>query len=272
MSVPQFADIGKKAKDILSKKYVKGNEAKITKKADGGLTLDSGVTTGKATDSFIKGAYKCSDYGEFEAEIHTAGDTKAKAKFNKYAKGATTTLNMSSKPDLSIESTYVIDKITSLAKLSHASDKLSLALSACAGMDGYTAGISSEIDLTGGALKDLNFAGEAKYGDIIASVKTAKMYSNISISAFYKMSSSVSIGSTLAITPKGKNLDLGTEYALSKTTCFKGRANNAGDLAFAVEHNLSDPAVKIGLAATFDATNLGAPAKSWGMSMIFGDY
>lgn len=266
---PQFNDLGKKAKDILSKKYDFRTEVKSVNKASGGITLESGNTFAKANDSYLKGNYKCSDYGEFEAELHTAGDTKAKAKFDKFAAGSAVTLNVSSKPDLSVEATYAQDKFASILKFSQAGNRLGLNVAATVGMDGYSAGVSSNLDLSGGnvAMKGLDFAAEARYGDIHAALKSANQGQ---VSVYYKLSSVLTLGSSLAL--KDKSVNLGTEYTLSKATGLKGRANSNGLLAFAVEHKLADPSVKIAASAEFDATNMGAAAKKFGLSFVIGDY
>jgi len=270
---PQFGDIGKKAKDVLSKKYDYRNEAKVVKKSSGGLTFDSGATFGKS-DNYIKGTYKCGDFGEAEAELHTAADTKAKVKFDKFAAGSAVTLSVSSKPDVNVEATYTRDMLATQVKLTHAETSLGVSASASLGMDGYTAGVSSVVDLTGGnvALKDLCFGAEARYGDIIAAAKTAKNNQNKTLSVYYKLSSVLALGASVDATPKATGLALGSEYALSKTTGVKARAASTGAVGVVVEHKLADPALKLAMSAEFDATNYGAPANKFGLSFVFGDY
>jgi len=277
MAPPHFKDLGKKAKDILSKKYDFKHEVKTVNKADGGVKLEAGSSFVKGLDTYVKGSYKCSSFGEAEGEIHTAAADKCtfgKVTLNKLAPGTSVAITGTSAAALTVETNYTMDMLAAKAVLNHAGSSTGLAIALTGGMDGYSAGISSSLDLSGGAfaLKSLDFGAEGRFGKTHAALKTVKNQSAVQLSVYNSVCSGFALGAAVDYKLKDSStaITFGVDKALDKATGVKAKAASCGAVSFAVEHKLS--AVKIAASTQVDAFNLGAPAKKFGLSFAFGDY
>ena len=59
---------------------------------------------------------------------------------------------------------------------------------------------------------------------------------------------------------------------LDAKTTVKSKLDSNGALSGVVEHKLSDPALKVNVAAEFDATSSDLAAKKFGLGLVFGDF
>jgi len=274
---PLFKDLGKKTKDVLSKKFDFKHELKTVNKAAGGLTLEAGSSHVKGLNTYVKGVYKDSSFGEAETEIHTAAaakDTKAKVTLNKFYDGAAVSVSGTSEPAVTVDATYKQDMIASQLIINQNAKALGLNLNASVGMNNTTVGVTSALDLTGGnfSLKNLDFGAQTQFAGVHSALTTAKNQKDLKLSLFHAPCKQLSLAGALQFTPADQSysINLGTEYVLDKATSVKGRATDAGAVALAVEHKLD--IAKLTVSAEFDALNLGQPAKKFGMGVVFGDY
>jgi voltage-dependent anion channel protein 2 len=273
----QFADLGKKAKDLFSKKYDYKNEIKTINKAQDGLKFETGVTYGKTVVGSMKGFYKAKEY-EAELQLNSCqqGDDSAKVTLNKLLDNLEVEVNASSSSTVGVAAKYEVDKFASKLEFDHSGSATGLKLQGSFGMNNFTAGVHAAVDCTNANfnLKDYNFGAEYTHGDLVAGIKTANGQKDVTVSVFQKLNSNLSWGSSVLVHPNdfSKTLSLGLEYGLSKTTTVKSMGNTSGAIAFAVEHKLSNPNVKFNIAAQYDANKAPAAAEKFGMSLVFGDY
>jgi len=227
-------------------------------------------------DTYVKGLYKEKSFGEAELEIHTdakASDTKAKVTFNQLFNGASVALSGNSDLALGLEANYTQDMVAAKLLVDQ-SDATKVTLAACFGMDGFTAGATSSVDLTGGnfALKGLDFGAQYQHGKMYAALATVKNQSLVKLSLYNSFGSSLAGGAAVEYKLKNSStlITVGTDYSLDKATTVKGKATHTGALSFAVEHRLDF--MKLAVSAELDALNLGAPASKFGLSVVYGDY
>jgi len=273
----QFADIGKKCKDLLSKKYDYKNEIKTINKAQDGVKVEAGVVYGKGVSGSMKGNYKTSDY-EAEISLNSCqqADDSAKVTFSKLVKDLELEVNASSSSTIGLAAKYEADKFASKVEFNHSGSATGLQLQAAFGMNDFTAGLEAAVDCTNANfnLKDYNFGAEYSHGAIIAGLKTAKGQKDVTASVFQKLNSNVTWGTSVLIHPDdfSKTISLGLEYSLSKTSTLKSKGDSAGSIAFALEHKLTNPNMKFNFAAQYDANKAPAAAEKFGISLVFGDY
>lgn len=272
-----FNDIGKKSKDLFSKKYDYKNEIKTINKAKDGLKIEAGLCYGKGVAGSMKGTYKTKDY-EAEVELNSCekSDDKAKVSFGKLVDNLDLELTASSSSTAGLAATYKMDSFVTKLEVDHSSSSTAVKVQGSVGFNDFVAGVGAAVDATNANfdLKDYNFGAQYTHGDIVAALKTAKGRNDVSLSVVHKLSSSLSWGTSLMFHPSDSSriLGLGMEYELSKVTSVKSMADSAGAVAFAVEHKLANPNVKVNLAAQFNVNNYPAPAEKFGMSLVFGDY
>jgi hypothetical protein len=276
----QWADFGKKTKDLLTKKYDFKNELKTINKTQDGVNIETGVC-GSTAQGYMKVSCK-RDFGEVEAEIHSnpeAGD-KAKVKFDKLVdKHLAVTVNASSAATVGVETTFEKDRFAGKLDLNHSEKATKATISAAVGLNKeLTVGASADIDATHGnfALKDYNAGVEGRHKDVTAAVKTSRNRQDVTLSIFHKFASNLQWGANVVVHPQdgfSPVLTLGCEHELSTVTTIKSRGTTDGALGFVVEQKLKNPSLKLNLAAEFDvAKSFNGPAKKFGLSLVFGDY
>lgn len=270
-----FKDFGKGAKDILSKKFDYQNELKTVHKADGNMTLEAGgVSSCKGGfDGSAKFTYKNKDWGEVEKEWKTQGSVNDKIKLTNLFDGATVTVTGNQNYDFKVETDYKVDAFTLQFDVN---SKLKSNIQASADViDGLVAGVKAELDFSNGAdLKDWNFGLQYGYSkDLTLACVTSSGRSKLGISALQKICcDSVAVNLDMDTSSFDSSLCVGYEKKVDKTTTLKCKVGTCGALHTALEYKLADPQVKLNLAAQYDATNLGAGAKKFGLGVVFGDY
>lgn len=262
-----FKDIGKKSKDLLSKKYDFKHEVKTVNKAQDGVTLEAGASHTGSLDTYVKGSYQDSSFGECETKIHTASaakDTMAKLTLNKFYDGASVSITGTSEPAVSVEANYKQDMFNTQLIVN---DNFGATVSASAGMDGHSAGVCSNVSLADGfQLKSLDFGVQATFGNTIAAFSTAKNKAEMKLSVFHPWRKDLVLGAAVVHTSKVPYaITFGTEYSLDKNLSVKARASSSGSVAFAVEHKLD--IMTVGVSAEFEG--VGVPAKKFGMALSF---
>lgn len=273
---PAFNDLNKKAKDLLSKKYDFRNEAKHIRKASNGIKVEYGGSKVKGLDTYVKGTYKSKSL-ESEGEIHSdasPSSTKAKVKFPGVVAGADVSLTVTSAPDYTVEAVYKRDRVSTLLNLKHGSKGTILGINAAFSVaSGLNAGVSTSVDVVAGSAKDTNVAVEFTQGAAQIGVKSSKAFSNYDFSAHYKVQSDLSVGGSCGININDLSpcLKAGLDHKFNSNCDVKARIDSCGVIGAAVEHRLSNPAVKFGMSAEFDATNNFA-SKKFGAAATFGDY
>jgi len=271
----QFKDLGKKAKDLFKKQYDYKNEIKVFSKASG-VKLESGGTKGKDLVGYTNAKWKDEYLGDIEVDLKSCGAAKAQFKLCKVADGVDVTVCGDAKGDISTEATYKNgDMLSALAKATHNVNKSSTKISASAvvGFEGVSVGGGVDLDGSGNPT-DYNVGAEYATKDLVASLYTTKQGEDITVSFFQKLSGCTSLGASMLVTSAGsRTFTFGSDHALDKKTGLKLKADSAGVVGMAVSHVLSDPKMKVGMSAEFDAAGDDAlKAQKFGVCLSFGEF
>lgn len=269
-----FKDFGKGAKDILSKKYDYKNEVKVTNKADG-LTIEATGCEGKSgLAGCAKVTYNDKSFGEFESNFASCGGYNGKVKMTSLVDATTITVSTDSALKSKLEVDYKLDALTLQCDVNSCL-KSNVQASADV-IDGLVAGCKAELDFSNGAdLKDYNIGLQYGYSsDVTLACVTSKGRSMANLSACQKLSASDSyaIGYNMCLASYVGHLTVGMEKKLDSATTVKAKIDSCGVLATAVEHKLSDPNVKVNVAAQFDATSPDLTTQKFGLGLALGDY
>jgi len=269
-----FKDLGKGAKDLLSKQYDFTHEIKTVHKADK-MTLEAGTKAcSKGTSSSAKVGLKDKSWGELEKTFNTCGSVNGKIKLTQLVDGATVTVSGDEKWNFKLEADYRADAFTLQYDICTG---LRSAIQASADIiDGLVAGCKVELDLSNGAdLKDYNFGLQYRPSkDLTLACITSKGRSMVNLSAAQKVSccTSFALSSSINTSTMAGCVSAGYERQLKPdhNTTIKCKLNSCGVLSTALEQKLPDVPVKVNFAAEFEPLN--AVTKNFGMGLVFGDY
>jgi len=289
---PTFGKFAKKAKDLFKKKYDFENKIVTKHKTKtAGLTLEaSGVVTTPIAGAF-KGKYKEKKYGEFEAEVSTAGKLYGTVKLDQLAKGVE--VNVSGGVDPSAKKKGVNDKLSAeysqeyFAATGSADvnfgDATTAVLdgTASVGFEGLSVGAQFSYDVSQSQQKfaDFNLGAEYTRDDVTLSLTTEKKGDVIHGFYHQQINRNYQVGAQFDYVPRAEVvskkhvLTLGTEYQLDVDTVVKAKANSNGLIETAIQHNLQNPSVQVGLAASFNRKSAEClQAQSFGVTITCGDY
>jgi len=266
--------------DFISKNFTFDHSVKTVHKASGGVKIENSATpSGAAYKSYTKINFPAAN-GKAEVQITANGaakDTKAKFEFGPLVKGADFTFSATSEPIVTLEAKYapVSSVGTKLELVTDLGDKKNLNASVDLSSNGAKATVDSELCLTGGALKDVNFTLEYKQKGLLAIAKTSKGRTVLTAGVAHQCCSSWYWGAQFEHNLKsGSNqLIVGTKHNLDANTTGSFKAGTDGALSAAVEHRLANPALKVNAAAQFNA--LGGnlfKAEKFGLGLTFGDF
>jgi hypothetical protein len=275
MPVPQFKDLGKKAKDLFKKQYDFKNEIKVVSTA-AGVKLESGGSHAKGLVGYTKANWKDDYLGDVEVEAHSCGLAKGQFKLANVADGVNLTVSGCAAGSLNLEANYVQDCVSATAKAGHNLNKGSTSLSASAvfGFDGVSVGGQVDLDASGSP-KDYNVGAQYAAKDLVAALVTSNKGDDITISFHQKVSCCYSMGASMLVKPESgsRAYTFGTDYCLDKNTSIKAKAGSCGTVGVAVSHKLADPKVKLGISAQFNALSDDIfKAQKFGICMNFGEF
>lgn len=270
--MPQFKDLGKKASDLFKKQYDYKNEIKVTTKASG-VKLES---SGNASFAGYTKANWTDDYlGDVEVEAHSGGCAKGKFALKNVTDGVNVTVNGDAAGEIGVEATYVQDSISALASCKHNLNKSCTKISASAvlGFEGVSVGGGVNVDATGN-VSDYNCGAEYSTKDLTASLVTSNKGDDITISFYQKVCGGSTLGAAMLVKADATRLyTFGTETSLDKSTGIKAKADSTGTVGVAVSHTLSDPKMKVGVSAQFNAASDDAfKAQKFGVCLNFGEF
>lgn len=277
----QFADLGKQAKDLLTKKYDYKNELKaVTNSRENNVRFETGGF-GRSVQSYVKVNYQNRDFGEVEAEVHSnpeVGD-KAKVKLNRLVDNVAVTLSATSLAIVGLETTFERDRVAARLNLIHGEKSTNAELSGTVGYQDFTAGAAANFEAPNGSvvMKDANVGLEFRHKEVTATVKTANARNEVALSVFHKLDKRLNWGTSLVVRPHeprlATRLALGVDYTLLPATSVKAKGDSHGIVGIAIEHRLRNPALKFNIAAEYDISkSLNQPARQFGMSFTYGDY
>jgi len=283
---PQFANLGKKTKDLLKKKFEIKTELKTINKAENGVKLESSFGGESSWNGVLKGSCNCSDKVDVEGEVKTVGELSGKVSSKNIAPGLEVALSGKSKnQEIKLDTKYaqpfyaLSGDVTYL--LNNTTPKITG--SGMIGFDGLSVGLSGVIDPSDeNVLVDYNCGAEYTQDDLTVSLFTENQGGVITASYWQRISGDCDLGVSLKMDPETGDemkesqhvLTVASQYKLDSTTDVAIKGNTLGTVCASIEHVLSNPNLKLVLGASFDATkstNVLA-ADKFGISCTFGDF
>jgi hypothetical protein len=287
---PQFNDIGKKAKDLFSKKY-NFNNSLIVKHRNKASKDCSMVIETKGNVSGCGSVYgetkvtcesKRGTAHKLEVEASTCGPVKAKLELTDLAPSLTVEFNgdccapsacgdkkacdtkaacpSSCLANLGggVKAKYDRDSFAGSVGVCH-KNKTYVSASAVVGSNGLSAGGSISADAVAGTVGCYAVGLEYSHADIVLSLVSNKFRSH-TVTAYHPVNKDTKVGFQFEYNPdskcasKQRVLSAGVEYAAAPDTVVKAKASSGGCAALNVEHRLGNPNVLLAFSAGFQLT------------------
>lgn len=294
MSAVSFKKIGKSAKDLLAKKYDYDFSLETINKSKDGLTMSSGFTMESRTD--LSGSAKM-EYEDptFNVEVNMKvngkkedEDTMLKCTFNKLMTGLDVSLSCNVIPELTMEKTYVHDSFALNAKLVGDLNfsKACLDANGAFSVNNFTAGVNASVDLLTQKPKTVDVGLQFKQNPYTVSLLMKKLQTDAKQFLFgghWTPQDDLSVGAHLLVKEVTKEdassfetgATLGVDYAVSPTTSLKAKIDCCKTFSYAIEHKLSNPAMKVNfshaLACCGDEGQC-CTTSNWGFGLTLGHY
>jgi hypothetical protein len=290
---PVFGKFGKKLKDLLKKKFDFENKIVTKHKTKtAGLTVEAGGVLGcQNIDGFFKGKYKDKKYGEVEAELSTKGKVALTSKLDQLAKGLEVNYNGGSDPaskkkglnnKIGLEYAQEFFAVSGSVDVNQAdiATNAVVDVAGVVGMEGFSVGLQAAVDANAPQkLSDYNMGVEYTRDNLTATVITEESgklihgYGWLQVYPAYQVGVGVDLNPNVNEPSKRWALSLGTEYQLDVDTTVKASAKTDGVIKTAIQHNLQNPSLQLGLAAQFTRKSSDClTADKFGLTLTFGDY
>lgn len=280
MAPPAFADIGKEARDVLSKNYCLGI-VKLDLKTKTPLGVEFNVNgvsnndTGKVT-AFLESKHTCKEYGLTVKERWNADNTLSTEVTldDPCVKGAKVGLNgffapQSGRKNGSFKMAFKNDLVHLKHDFNYDHAGTSIVSSAVVGTQGYLAGVQLGYDHTNSKVTNTNIAaGYQTTGfALTANVVNAN---EINGSIFQKVNSNLETGVTLGWATGASNtkFGLGAVYKLDCCTSVRAKVNNSSQIGLGFTHKLR-PGVNMTLSALIEGKNLNQGGHKLGVGIEF---
>jgi hypothetical protein len=281
---PQFSKLGSSVKDLFDKKFDFKNSFTVKHKASYGVVFASSVEQGsKGLIGGVKVNHKDKNYGESEVEAKTDGQFKGSLKLKQLLRNATITASGDSNskalsgPAGKLQAEYAQDFFAGSVSIETNFKRHQLAAAGVIGFDGLSVGGEVKLDAANPSdIEDYNVGAQYQTNDFTATVKTEKS-ETLQVSYLHNVRSDLQVGAQFSAKLDGSggyNFLLGDEFKVDKDTLAKLKADvTKGLVTGAIEHRLANPAIQVGLAASFDVRKpISTGAQSFGVNLTFGDY
>jgi hypothetical protein len=273
MTVPQFKDFGKKAKDLFKKQYDFKTELKTTNKTSG-VKIESGIDNG--FQGYTKSNFACDYFGDVEIQANSEGKARGQFKLRDAAPGVDLTVNGNCCGDVSVETNYSQDLFAATILGSHNLSKgsTSIEASAAVGFEGFSLGGQVSLD---SSFSPNGYSLGAQYaaGDIVAALTAVEKGETINANVFnqWNNSTSVAASASYSVSSGASSFGIGSHWDLNRATSVRVKVCSKGTVATAISHTLASPKVKVGVSSQYNALGDNAfKAQKFGMSFSFGDY
>jgi hypothetical protein len=286
---PVYGKLGKKVKDLFKKKYE--YETKVTTKhrtRTSGLSFEAGGSLCAPISGNFKGKYKDKKFGEVEVEATTGGKTWATSKFDQIAKGLEVNYAAGMDPKKKgINNRLSAEFAQEYIAVSGAVDVLTADAATTAiveaagvvGFEGVSVGAQCVVDVNTQKPKDFNLGLEYTRDATTVTLLTENKGEVVRAFAVHQINPNYLVGVQFDFCPqqaakeKQRVLSVGTEYQIDVDTSVKAKADSTGGIETAIQHNLQNPALQVGLAAAFSRKSANClSAEKFGISFTFGDY
>ncbi|CDS02654.1 hypothetical protein LRAMOSA00059 [Lichtheimia ramosa] len=283
MAVPvAFNDIGKSAKDLLTKDYPVGGvklEIKtttsdgVTFKVNGQRDLRSGLVLGdieakyadKATGIAITKAWTTANHVNSKIELD-----------NNLAKGLKVELLTSLLPSIKdkafkVNATYKQPHCHTVATMDVLKSHLHIA--SVTGQNGFALGGEMAINTRDGKVQRYSSAFGYNTREYSVAIHATNNLQSYVASYYHRINPELEASGKAMWDAQGSNvvvLEVGCKYQLDKSAFIKGRISNAGMLGIAY-HQAVRPGIKLNMGASVDTTRLNENAHKLGIAIIMGN-
>ncbi|KAI9031523.1 eukaryotic porin/Tom40 [Phycomyces nitens] len=281
MSVPvAFNDIGKSAKDLLSKDYpIGGVKLEVKTTAPNGVTFKvngqrdnkTGIIVGDLETKYADKANGLAFTEAWTTSNHLNGKIELE---NNLAKGLKLELLTSLLPSVNekaakINATYKQPNVHTVATLDVF--KTHFSVNSVVGRDGFLVGGEVAYSVLDGKINRYNAAVGYTAKDYGVAVHATNNLSNFAASYYHRVNSDLEASGKASWAAKSTNavaLEVGAKLKLDSSAFVKGKISNSGVLGVSYTQALR-PGVKVNLGASIDTSRLNENAHKLGLAFTF---
>ncbi|ORY96807.1 eukaryotic porin/Tom40 [Syncephalastrum racemosum] len=278
MSVPvAFNDIGKPAKDLLSKDYpIGGVKLEVKTTAPNGVTFKvngqrdnkTGIIVGDLETKYADKAKGVTFTEAWTTSNHLNGKIELE---NNLAKGLKLELLTSLLPSVNekgakINATYKQPNVHTVATLDVF--KTHFSVNSVVGHQGFLAGGEVSYNVLDGKINRYNAAFGYSAPEYAVAVHALNNLNSYAASYYHRVNGDLEASGKASWDATGSNavaLEVGAKLKLDSSAFVKGKISNAGVLGVAYTQALR-PGVKVNLGASIDTTRLNENAHKLGLS------
>jgi len=276
MAPPCFADLGKEARDVLSKNYCLGI-VKLDLKTKSPLGFNFNVNgvsnndTGKVT-AFLESKHTCKDYGLTLKERWNADNTLSTELTldDPCVKGAKVGLNgffapASGRKNGALKLGYKNDLVHVKHDLNYDHAGASLLTSAVIGHQGYLAGLQMGFDHSSNKISSTNVAAGYQTSDFAVTANVVNA-NEIQGNIYQKVKPNLETGITVGWATGAANtkFGVGCVYKLDCHTSVRAKVNNSSQIGLGFTHRLR-PGINLTLSALIEGKNLNQGGHKLGL-------
>lgn len=297
MSKPnKYSCLGKSTKCLFSTLYDYNFSLETTNKAKDGLTMTSGFSMedGKTRTGSAQLQYEDESFGNVVVNMKVNGsnedeDTNIQCTFNKLAKGLNLALSCNVIPELAIEKTFTKDSVVINSRLTSDTtlSKASWSGNGAFTYNNFALGLHGAVDLVKKEPDTVDLALQFSQCPHTVSAIMKKLQSNEKkfVLGYHTsccddwqlgFEGTVSEKTVEEKNEKVKTWDklavFGFNYSVNPTTTLKAKMDTKCKFSYAVEHQLSNPPLKVNFAHELQPCGGDFKATNWGFGLTFGDY
>jgi hypothetical protein len=283
MSVPTYGDLLKNASDLLKKKFDTDYKVTFKRSTACGLKIENSATsTSSGLKGNLKGTFKDKELGEVEFTAATTDLFTGQLKLTNLLDGlkATIKTTLGKKKDtdadfsVQLKTDYSQDNVTGRLDVvvgEYGEDrKVDFTASVVGGSDGINFGAQATSQYTDKFSSPVfDFGMSLVENDFTLGVQTLSKKDSIQGSIFQKLANGKR---AIDFVYPANVATFANEYNLDGSTTLKSSISTSGAIQTAVEHTLSNPALKFNVATKFETTTgLDLAVQSHGVGITVGD-
>jgi len=278
-----YADLGKKASDLLTKEFPDKTKFEVKTKTASGLNFEASMTRNADGSIFglVNPKYKFASHGvEASLSLDTKRNSKLEVSATDFLPGLKSTVTASSDSEsVKLDMEYKHEYLTFGTSLDFLGPKgNTLNASGVIGLDGLALGLQAEYLYAGADnSKFTSASGVASYSgnDFVASVLTRNKGDIIGGTFYQKINSRAAVGAELTVDVKKQAespvFTIGGAYDLDADTTVKGKFNTEGKISFSWAQRVHKH-VRVVLGSQINTNNLsGSGNHSIGLTFSFND-
>lgn len=276
MAPPEFADIGKDAKDLLSKDFNFG-KIKIEAKTFTQSGVEFSSLLERASELDFKGEVKTkfsSNGLTFTDTYTTSNDLSLKVEATNLADGLKATFEGSFNPydsgkDVKLGYSFKSSNLTTTGNV-NALKKPTAKVDFVAGFEGINVGAQTSYDINKGSVSDYSAAVSYGEKDYSVAIHANKKFSEFAASYHHSVSSDVAIAASAGWKggDKSFSVEFGTQYKIDRDATLKAKFNSSGLVGLGYIQKIR-PDLKATFGLSVDTRKLEGGQHQIGYSFLF---